>query len=511
MGKVMLAALTIVTLQLAAQAVSAQTPTEQRPTDKTHTANVPCSEKPGGRGLRFVCATPAFLPDEDDAHADSTATGVRIVLKLPEGTPLRIAIDERTRISHVGEVVQGHVVDTVYAFDEAVIPAGSMVTGRVTRIEPVSKMHLAESYANGNFSPFHQYRVTFDRLMLPDGRELTIQTTVAPGAAEVVHLVSKPAKNDDEKNEKQKSGAARAADAAKQEVKDRVHEASASAHNAADEIRAPGKMERLKHYLMAQSPYRRQYLETFTRFSASLNEELDFGTETHTEDHLAELGSLPLANTVLHARLVLEVSSATATRGSPVVAELTEPVYSAYHRLLLPSGSRLIGQVVEARPARSLHRNGELRMIFEHIEVPGGNFQEVQGTVEGIEVDRASHLKLDEEGGARATDSKTRYLSTGVALLMAAAAAHPDVEHGAVDQAGDPAVRAGAGASGFGLAGTLIGLAARSNAVSIAFSAYGASASIYTNFLSRGREVVLPKDAPLEIGLGISHSSGVKH
>jgi hypothetical protein len=135
----------------------------------------------------------------------------------------------------------------------------------------------------------------------------------------------------------------------------------------------------------------------------------------------------------------------------------------------------------------------------------------VQGTLEGIEVDHSAHLKLDEEGGARATDSKTRYLSTGVAIAMAAVAAHPDVDRGGtVDTAGDPAVRAGAGASGFGLAGTLIGLAAKSNVVSIVFSAYGASASIYANFLSRGRDVVLPKNAPLEIGLGTSHPQSGK-
>jgi hypothetical protein len=167
--------------------------------------------------------------------------------------------------------------------------------------------------------------------------------------------------------------------------------------------------------------------------------------------------------------------------------------------------------VLEAKPARHLHRNGELRVIFETIELPGGALQSVQGTVEGIEVDRSSQIKLDEEGGAHGTDSKTRYLSTGIAIALAAAAAHPDAERGTVDTGGDPAIRAGAGASGFGLAGTLIGLAAKSNVVSIVFSAYGASASIYANFLSRGHDVVLPKNAPLEIGLGTTHPSNGKH
>ncbi|MGC2768603.1 MAG: TrbI/VirB10 family protein [Candidatus Acidiferrum sp.] len=505
MGKMVLATLAALAWLSVPPSVSAQARTEQRADSPSPRYSIPCSEMPGGNQLRLVCPTPAFLPVADEDDDDSGEQPIPIVLKLPEGTALRIAIDARTRISHVGETVKGYVVETVYAFDEPVIPEGSVVTGRVTQIAPVPKLRLAQEYANGNFSPFHQYQVTFDHLRLPDGREIEIATTVAPGAAEVVHLVSKPPKDNDAEKE-HKNGAARAMDATKQQVKAGVQEANDSAHQAADQIRAPGKMHRLKQFLLEQSPYRRQYIEVGTRFSASLTQGLDFGSDSHSQEQLSALGDLPQADTVLHARLVLELSSATATRGTPVVAELTEPVYSSDHHLLMPSGCRLIGQVVEARPARRLHRNGELRVIFEHIEMPGGGLQEVQGTLEGIEVSRAAHMKLDEEGGARATDSKMRYLSTGVALLLAAAAAHPDVDRGGMqDPAGDPAVRAGAGASGFGLAGTVIGLAAKSNAVSIAFSAYGATASIYTNFLSRGREVVLPKDAPVEIGLGTRH------
>lgn len=512
MVKLFLAALAITALEFCAtQPARAQASAGRSSEAQSSSVAPPCAEKPTGDGMRLVCGFPAFLPDDsdEDDNENVAASALRIVLKLPEGTSLRIAVDERTRISHVGEVVRGHVVETVYAFDQAVIPAGTIATGRVTRIVPVPKLRRAQAYANGDFSPFHQYQVTFDRLTLPDGTELAIETTVSPAVAEVVHVVSKPVKSardgDDEQTDKHKSVAARAAADAKQEVKGDVSQASTSAHQAVEQMRSPGKMQRFKKFLVSQSPYKRQYLEPGTRFRASLKEELNFGSVTQTREQLAQFGSLPAMNTVLHARLLLEVSSATATRGTPVVAELTEPVYSGDHRLLLPSGSRLIGQVVEARAARLMHRNGELRVIFEHIETPGGNLQQVQGTLEGIEVARSAHMKLDEEGGARATDSKTRYLSTGVAVLVAAAAAHPDVVRGTTDTAGDPALRAGAGASGFGLAGTLIGLAAKSNAVSIAFSAYGATAAIYANFLSRGHDVVLPKDAPLEIGLGTRH------
>jgi len=463
----------------------------------------PCREMPGGNTLRFVCPPAPMAFETDDSAA---AAPIRIDLRLPEGTPLRITIDEKTRIKHVGEPVFGHVVEPVYAFDQPVIPAGSIVTGHVIEVDPVSKVFLVRSYASGDFSPFHHYQVTFDRLTLPNGEILEIDTTVGPGASEVVHLVTKGTEKAEEKE--RKSAAARAAGAAKHEVQDRVHEASVTAHQAADQIRTPGRMERVKQYIVSQSPYRKQYLTVGTRFNAVLNHQLDFGSDSRTREELTALGSEPPVNTVLHARLVLEVSSATATRGNPVVAQLTEPLYSADHRLILPSETRLIGSVLEAKPARYLHRNGELRVIFEVIELPGGALQPVQGTLEGLEVDHSAHLKLDEEGGAHAYDSKTRYLSTGVAIAMAAVAAHPDVDKGgSIDNAGDPAVRAGSGASGFGLAGTLIGLAAKSNVVSIVFSAYGASASIYANFLSRGRDVVLPKNAPLEIGLGTSHPS----
>jgi hypothetical protein len=129
----------------------------------------------------------------------------------------------------------------------------------------------------------------------------------------------------------------------------------------------------------------------------------------------------------------------------------------------------------------------------------------MQGSLEGVQVDRAAGLQLDDEGGAHGTDSKKRYLSTGLAVVLAAAAAHPDAEHGATDAAGDPGVRAGAGVSGFRYVGALLSFAARSAPVSMAFGAYGASASIYSNFLSRGRDVVLVKDTPLEIGFGNPH------
>jgi hypothetical protein len=330
--------------------------------------------------------------------------------------------------------------------------------------------------------------------------------------------------------------AGQATDRAKQEAKGKIQEAKEEVHDSWQKITAPGKMHRLKEYLLAQSPYRRQYLEPGTRFVADLDAPLSFGQATRSGEQLAGIGSAPAADATLKARLVGEVSSATATRGTLVAAVLTEPLYSASHQLILPANSRVIGEVVKAKPARMMHHNGELRVIFERIETPEDvqqamlltqkeaqartgasadaepplrphvRSQAMIGNLEGVEVDRKANMKLDEEGGARTTDPKTRYLSTGLTVLLAAAAAHPDGEHGTVDAGGDPGVRTAAGGSGFRLTGAILGLAVKSTPASIAFGAYGASSSIYSNFLSRGHDVVLPRDTPLEIGFGPPHA-----
>jgi hypothetical protein len=477
---------------------------------------VPALDKNGNEGAAI---------EVSEAAAKPTA---KIDLVVPQGSTLRIALDQRARISHPGDAVHGKVVETVYAFDQPVIPAGSIATGHVIKIDSVPAMRRTMAYANGDLTPFRKYEVTFDTVTLPDGRRLPVATTVSGGTAEVVHLVSPSA-------QKQKSVSQRATDAGKREVKGKIQEAKDQVHQSWEEVSAPGRMQRLKRYLVAQSPYRHQYIEPGTQFNADLDNALSFGEIQRTSDDFMALASALPPNTTLRARLLGEVSSATATRGTRVEAVLTEPLYSPAHQLILPVNSRIVGQVVQAKAAHKFHHNGELRLIFERIEIPAeaqraasetapklvaqndantsrpelthrSNLR-MTGNIEGVDVDRRDHMVLDEEGGARTTDSKTRYLSTGVAILLAAAASHTDGERGTVDSAGDPGVRTAAGGSGFRLVGALVSLGAKSQPVSIALGVYGASSSVYTNFLSRGHEVIFPKDTPLEIGFGSPHAA----
>lgn len=444
-----------------------------------------CNEVPREDALPSLCAPPT-----SQTMAPSVPDSV-ILLQVPAGTALRVAIDQKVRIATVGQEVSGKLTEPVYAFDQPVIPAGSEVTGKVTSIHGVPGKRKVMSYVNGNFSPFHEYELEFDSVTLPNKERRSIVTTVSPGIAQVVHLVPGGTK-------KQPNAAQRQIEGAKAEGKAKVND-------TLDEIKSPGKMQRLKELALAQSPYRRQYLQSGTRFYASLDEPLDFGKTTRSAEQLAQLGKSPEPDSILHARFAEEVSSATAQRGNVIAAVLTEPLFSQDHHLLLPANSRIAGEVIKAQPARKLHHNGDLRVIFNRVETPEGVVQPMQGSVEGVEMDRRSGVKLDDEGGAQATDSKTRYLSTGVAVLLAAAASHTDNEHGTTDAAGDPSVRAGAGVSGSGITGTLISLAAKSQPVSMVFAAYGAGNSVYNNFLARGKDVVFVKNTPLEIGFSEPH------
>jgi len=420
-------------------------------------------------------------------EASPTTASVQVELVVPTGTPLRVALQERVRIKHPEQPVTAMLTKTVYAFDKAVIPAGSEVYGRITRIEPVPRKKRILAFANGNFTPQPTYGIAFDSLILLDGTRIPIEVQVSPGEAEVIHLVSNT------EREKKKNVAARTAVIAKKEVSDTVHAASAS-------IKSPGQFGRIKQYVVAQLPFRRHYLEPGTRFNAALEKPLDFGAITRTAEDLSSLGTLPEEGSLLEAWLTDELSSATAKQGTPVEATVAVPLFSSEQKLVVPANSKLVGEVVQTRPAGKLHHNGRLRVALQRIELPDGAARPVRANLESVEVDRAAGLKLDAEGGVQASDGKSRYVSTGLAIAIAVMAAQPDQPDPGEVPTSDPSVRAAGGGSGLRVVGAVAGLAVRSQIFYGALAGYGAARSIHSHFLSRGRDVTFPKGTPLEIG-----------
>ena len=217
---------------------------------------------------------------------------------------------------------------------------------------------------------------------------------------------------------------------------------------------------------------------------------------------LTNIGTTPPNGSVVHARLVTALSSSTAKKGDPVEALITEPLVVSDH-LILPEGSVIKGSVVEVHAARQLGRNGQLRILFREVAPPNGLEQKVETNLEGVAVAKDEHLKLDAEGGAEVTTPRTRYLITGIQVMLAASQASPDRDAGQGGQSlGEAGGGAASGASGFKLVGMIAGIAAHSRMVSAGFGSYGAAMSIYYHFLARGRDVVYPKDMAMAIGLG---------
>jgi len=158
---------------------------------------------------------------------------------------------------------------------------------------------------------------------------------------------------------------------------------------------------------------------------------------------------------------------------------------------------------VEVHAARQLGRNGQLRILFREVAPPNGLEQKVETNLEGVAVAKDEHLKLDAEGGAEVTTPRTRYLITGIQVMLAVSQASPDRDAGQGGQSvGEAGGGAASGASGFKLVGMIVGIAAHSRVVSAGFGSYGAAISIYYHFLARGRDVVYPKDMAMVIGLG---------
>ena len=437
---------------------------------------------------------PSFAPAAP-AHPPSPTT---IELMVPKGTPIRISLLKDVRILKIGAPVTGRVLEPVYSFDRVVVPKGSVVTGKVMQIVPVSKLVRTEAILNGDFTPLKKATVEFDTLVLKNGRRVPLDTDVLPGTQDIIRLVT-PASGKDPSLMEQ----------AKRAIDRRWRK-------AIDEVKAPGKMHRLKELALSELPYHRQYLKTGTVYDAVLCEPLKLGKVTIPPAELAHLGGIPPEDSVVDARLLTSLNSATAIDGAPVEAVVTKPLFSRKDSktLLLPQGTELQGDVVQARPARRMHRNGQLRFVIQKMELPSGSWDRVDASVEGLEVGRGAHLKLDSEGGTSVTQSKTRFLTTALSLAVAATTVVGDSDHHMSDLTGKSGPTTGAnglaGASGFRLVGLALGAGANSRILASALGFYGAARAVYYHFIARGHNVRLAKDTPMEIAFGPPLGPAVK-
>ena len=434
---------------------------------------------------------------KDAAPEPPEALPVTLPLTVPSGTPIKVALDQEVRIREVGQPIHGKTTEPVYAFDKLLIPVGTPVNGKVSAIDAVPKGIRTLQAMNANFSPVRAVHVQFDELVMSDGRRVAMQTVASPAPDGVLRFV--PANEKARNTNKVQDAAEKKVSATRQQIRQTWADLQKQIHE-------PGKMHKLKRLAIAQLPVHPQYMDLGTSFNADLQQPLDFGTESVKPEALINVGAPPPSGSVVHARLLTPLNSSTSRKGDPVEALITEPLVASDH-LILPEGSIIRGSVMQVQPARRLARNGQLRILFHEVAPPNGVQQKVVTSLEGVAVSKGEHLKLDAEGGAQVTTPRTRYLTTGIQVMLAAASAHPDEDrdlHGG--GGGDVGGGAANGASGFRFVGMIVGAFAQSRVVATGFGAYGAASSIYYHFLARGRDVVYPKDMAMVIGLGARES-----
>ena len=434
-------------------------------------------------------------PPEQAQSPSEAKQAADIPLVLPAGTPIKVAIEKDVKIRRAGQSIEGKTVEPIYAFDKLLVPAGTEVEGRITAIDRVSKKTRTLSAMNADFSPSHALHIEFNQLVLSDGRYIQMSTAVAPSAGILNFVTAKETKQSKVGEAEQKAKGK--LNEARQDIKRQIE-------TAKQEISKPDKMHRVERLALAQSPYRPQYLDAGTVFNADLRQELAFGSESLPAESAANIGTLPASGGTIHAWLTTPLSSSDSKKNDLVEAVLSQPLVFAGN-LYLPQGTKLQGAVLQVRPARLLGRNGQLRIDFHRIVLPDGPMREVEATLEGLEVAKGENLALDSEGGAQVKAPKSRYLSTGIAVALAASSAAPDEDNGGVHSgglSGGPTGGAANGAMGFKLVGTILGVAAHSQAVTAVLGVYGAAHSVYSHFLARGQDVVYPKDMSMILAIG---------
>lgn len=430
----------------------------------------------------FVIEVPAqslkSSPPATSVPADNASDRLTIALTVPKGAPLQIALDGEVRVKREGQPLQGHLMQPVYAFDRLVLPLGTRVEGHISKIGRPGGKQLTWSILSADFSPQRPIEVSFDQIVLRDGRRLPLHAAVVPGSGQVIRLVdSGSAKN----------GGAKSALSAK------MDEAKQEWQQAMQQIKQPGKAHRAFRYAVAQLPVHPQYIDAGTLYNAELLEPLNFGSEAVKEQTVQSIGAPPPPGSLVRASLLTPLDSATAKRGETVQAIVSRPLFDG-DRLILPQGTLLNGSVLQARPARRLKHNGQLRIAFHELTLPSGSTFRVDTTLAGVQAGQTDDL--DPEGAAKATNPKSRYVNTGIAVSLAM------VGQGSPHDEGAATGPAAGGAVSFRLIGIIAGLAVRSHTIAIVMSAYGGSRSIYINFFGRGHDISFPRDTTMDIGFG---------
>ncbi len=396
-------------------------------------------------------------------------------LSIPSGTRLELELTRRTPLHRVGQPITAYLTAPVYADDRLVLPVGTAVGGTVAAIHGPSLLPRVEAAMGGDFSPLPQVTVRFQTVQLTNGTWMPLQAALAPEGPPL-HLVTSAPR-----------GGKTAA------LGRRISSMYHQQEDAAEAL-----LQRQTHWATLKSeavdslPYRPAALAAGTHYGAQLTAALAVPSSAPAPPPQDPLPPTLPPGLVLRARLDQGLSSATTHWGAPVEATVEQPALAPDGHLLIPQGSKLVGQVVEVRPARQFGRGGTLRFVFSHLELPGGQQQGVSTKLAAAA--SSGPVQLDGEGEAKASPPGGATPAIALGLVLSTAVKN--------DADNAWALNAGSGTH-LHIWGTAMAvLLTRFRPVApvmLGMGFVGAGRTVYRRWLGRGPEVVFPAATELEI------------
>jgi hypothetical protein len=397
-------------------------------------------------------------------------------LTVPSGTLLRVEVTRRNRL-RTGRVLQGRLLEPIYAENRLQIPSGALLQGTIAAVRPAAHGKRLEAKFHGDFTPLHEPIIRWTTLTRGDGDEYPLQAESTTGAGGTLYF--------------------RTFRGPHQSLLRRAWSSLIGRKDAAvSSVKAPHLGERLQKFFWSQMPYHPQYLEEGAQYEMALTGDLHLPAGLSPVQ--ADAGEqTPLQNQVsVHSRLRGNLDSATAKVGDPVEAVVTEPVVDAQNQLIIPQNSIVHGRVLSAAPSRRRGHNGNLRFSFDALTLPSGFQQNVEATPTAVESSADAKLAVDQEGGvARQTD---RSIAAPLVMGLLSASAIGDDDGGIG--------KAAVSSNGFALLGRLIAIGTTSRYVGGTIGAFGTGRSIYTRWLAHGKDTHFGNDTEVLLEMSPAHA-----
>jgi hypothetical protein len=386
---------------------------------------------------------------------------------------VRVQVDSPAKF-RAGAPVRAHTVEPLYENNKLVIPAGTPVVGEVVQVNPASHNRRLNAKFHGDFTPLHEVKIRFERVLPPDGPPVPISTAVADESSSVVVFHSAGAKH-----------------------ASLIHRAWGMAmgkkNQAISTFTAPGKEYRLEQMLFTQLPWHPERLQPGTEYDVALLRPV--GSEAAIADPPRASKKQKIeVSTELRARLLTGLDSAKAKPGDPVTAVVTQPKLDAANHVQIPQGTLLEGNVLQASPAGKWGHNGALRFTFHKMEFPEGTQQLVTGVPTAVAGRATQDIQLDSEGGAKPQSNRALLAPLSLGLLATSALTEDEAS----------VTHAATSSNGFGLIGRIIAISTGSNIMGGTLGGIAAGRSVYSHFLAHGKDVVFPRNTEIQVDLGPS-------